>query len=274
MISEWSLVTSSSSPAVDDWCWDRKLSADVGLSVGLTAPRVMWLWAERRGPGRAGRIGWYSCGGPFMCIMPSDGGPCRPEGPRGPRAVQTADPWRNVNIMLALLISPGRPVTTGGPDSTPPPPPSSPLSVCYDPFSHHFLLFPSSLFLPLLAAIDLINNLLQVKMRKRYSVDKTLSHPWLQVRAPRSQSAASFIKSSLSLKRENIDRQLICNKAVKRFLVPASELWCSAFLRLSWQKMKRWVLSLCSGPSIGQKTQFENVINRLIVTESSRIICS
>uniref|UniRef100_A0A6I8Q3U7 Serine/threonine-protein kinase n=2 Tax=Xenopus tropicalis TaxID=8364 RepID=A0A6I8Q3U7_XENTR len=29
-------------------------------------------------------------------------------------------------------------------------------------------------------AIDLINNLLQVKMRKRYSVDKTLNHPWLQ----------------------------------------------------------------------------------------------
>ncbi|XP_072316010.1 serine/threonine-protein kinase D1 [Eucyclogobius newberryi] len=29
-------------------------------------------------------------------------------------------------------------------------------------------------------AIDLISNLLQVKMRKRYSVDKTLSHPWLQ----------------------------------------------------------------------------------------------
>uniref|UniRef100_A0A3Q3EGT7 Serine/threonine-protein kinase n=1 Tax=Labrus bergylta TaxID=56723 RepID=A0A3Q3EGT7_9LABR len=29
-------------------------------------------------------------------------------------------------------------------------------------------------------AIDLMNNLLQVKMRKRYSVDKTLSHPWLQ----------------------------------------------------------------------------------------------
>ncbi|XP_026194766.1 serine/threonine-protein kinase D1-like isoform X2 [Anabas testudineus] len=29
-------------------------------------------------------------------------------------------------------------------------------------------------------AIDLINNLLQVNMRKRYSVDKTLSHPWLQ----------------------------------------------------------------------------------------------
>uniref|UniRef100_A0A8D0CG23 Serine/threonine-protein kinase n=1 Tax=Scleropages formosus TaxID=113540 RepID=A0A8D0CG23_SCLFO len=28
-------------------------------------------------------------------------------------------------------------------------------------------------------ATDLINNLLQVKMRKRYSVDKSLSHPWL-----------------------------------------------------------------------------------------------
>ncbi|KAG7233442.1 hypothetical protein INR49_007010 [Caranx melampygus] len=32
----------------------------------------------------------------------------------------------------------------------------------------------------LTSSIDLINNLLQVKMRKRYSVDKTLSHPWLQ----------------------------------------------------------------------------------------------
>jgi len=29
-------------------------------------------------------------------------------------------------------------------------------------------------------AIDIINNLLQVKMRKRYSVDKSLMHPWLQ----------------------------------------------------------------------------------------------
>uniref|UniRef100_UPI00358F666D serine/threonine-protein kinase D1-like n=1 Tax=Myxine glutinosa TaxID=7769 RepID=UPI00358F666D len=29
-------------------------------------------------------------------------------------------------------------------------------------------------------AIDLITNLLQVQMRKRYSVDKSLSHPWLQ----------------------------------------------------------------------------------------------
>ncbi|XP_055496649.1 serine/threonine-protein kinase D1 isoform X2 [Leucoraja erinacea] len=29
-------------------------------------------------------------------------------------------------------------------------------------------------------AIDIINNLLQVKMRKRFSVDKSLSHPWLQ----------------------------------------------------------------------------------------------
>lgn len=31
------------------------------------------------------------------------------------------------------------------------------------------------------AAIDLITNLLQVKMRKRYSVDKSLSHVYLQV---------------------------------------------------------------------------------------------
>uniref|UniRef100_H3A7U2 Serine/threonine-protein kinase n=1 Tax=Latimeria chalumnae TaxID=7897 RepID=H3A7U2_LATCH len=30
------------------------------------------------------------------------------------------------------------------------------------------------------SAIDLINNLLQVRMRKRYSVDKSLSHSWLQ----------------------------------------------------------------------------------------------
>ncbi|CAG2066803.1 unnamed protein product, partial [Timema podura] len=28
--------------------------------------------------------------------------------------------------------------------------------------------------------IDLINNLLQVKQRKRYTVDKSLSHVWLQ----------------------------------------------------------------------------------------------
>lgn len=31
------------------------------------------------------------------------------------------------------------------------------------------------------SATDLINNLLQVKMRKRYSVDKSLSHVYLQV---------------------------------------------------------------------------------------------
>lgn len=104
-----------------------------------TAGHVTLSWEAGRV--RAGRIGWYSCGGPFMCIMPSDGGPCRPEGPRGPRAVQTADPWRNVNIMLALLISPGRPVTTGGPDSTPPPPSSPRPSV-----TTHFLT-TSSFFL-------------------------------------------------------------------------------------------------------------------------------
>lgn len=30
-------------------------------------------------------------------------------------------------------------------------------------------------------AIDVISNLLQVKTRKRYTVDKTLCHAWLQV---------------------------------------------------------------------------------------------
>jgi Zn-dependent peptidase ImmA (M78 family) len=33
----------------------------------------------------------------------------------------------------------------------------------------------------MLAAIDLINNLLQVKQRKRYTVAKSLAHVWLQV---------------------------------------------------------------------------------------------
>lgn len=32
----------------------------------------------------------------------------------------------------------------------------------------------------LITAIDLINNLLQVKQRKRYTVDKSLLHCWLQ----------------------------------------------------------------------------------------------
>lgn len=49
-----------------------------------------------------------------------------------------------------------------------------------------FILSPdfvsfSSLSLFVFSAIDLINNLLQVKMRKRYSVDKSLSHSYLQV---------------------------------------------------------------------------------------------
>lgn len=33
-----------------------------------------------------------------------------------------------------------------------------------------------------MAAIDLINNLLQVKQRKRLSVDKSVAHAWLQTR--------------------------------------------------------------------------------------------
>ena len=45
----------------------------------------------------------------------------------------------------------------------------------------------SFFYLLLPPAIDLINNLLQVKMRKRYSVDKSLSHPWLQVQLMHAQ---------------------------------------------------------------------------------------
>lgn len=37
------------------------------------------------------------------------------------------------------------------------------------------LIFPN-----LSVAIDLINNLLQVKQRKRFTVDKSLQHNWLQ----------------------------------------------------------------------------------------------
>ena len=40
--------------------------------------------------------------------------------------------------------------------------------------------FPLSFFV-FLAAVDLIKNLLQVKLRKRYTADKSLAHPWLQV---------------------------------------------------------------------------------------------
>lgn len=70
--------------------------------------------------------------------------------------------------MLALLINPDWPLSSGeGADPG----------------------FTSFSFLSCVAAIDLINNLLQVKMRKRYSVDKTLSHPWLQVTTPETTPA-------------------------------------------------------------------------------------
>lgn len=47
--------------------------------------------------------------------------------------------------------------------------------------------------------MDLINNLLQVKMRKRYSVDKSLSHPWLQVTQLHSEGAElkAYLKLTL-----------------------------------------------------------------------------
>lgn len=37
-----------------------------------------------------------------------------------------------------------------------------------------------------ITAIDLINNLLQVKQRKRFTVDKSLQHVWLQARVYKS----------------------------------------------------------------------------------------
>ncbi|XP_028921040.1 serine/threonine-protein kinase D2 [Ornithorhynchus anatinus] len=50
-----------------------------------------------------------------------------------------------------------------------------------DQIQNAAFMYPSSPWRQISAeAIDLINNLLQVKMRKRYSVDKSLSHPWLQ----------------------------------------------------------------------------------------------
>lgn len=72
---------------------------------------------------------------------------------------EICDPWNNVNMMLVLLIIP------------------------LDTKSLRFSTTARSLTTCfVVTAIDLINNLLQVKMRKRYSVDKSLSHPWLQVR--------------------------------------------------------------------------------------------
>ncbi len=75
------------------------------------------------------------------------------------RVSEICDPWNNVNMMLVLLIIP------------------------LDTKSFRFSTTAWSLTTCfVVTAIDLINNLLQVKMRKRYSVDKSLSHPWLQVR--------------------------------------------------------------------------------------------
>ncbi|KAB1267097.1 Serine/threonine-protein kinase D3 [Camelus dromedarius] len=57
-------------------------------------------------------------------------------------------------------------------------------------------------------AIDLINNLLQVKMRKRYSVDKSLSHPWLQ----------------RTIQMQNSDRQLNIHER-KQWFSPDYQTW-------------------------------------------------
>lgn len=50
--------------------------------------------------------------------------------------------------------------------------------ICFD-----FLIYCLFLFLLLyLAAVSLINNLLQVVVRRRFSVGKAMGHPWLQVK--------------------------------------------------------------------------------------------
>ena len=41
---------------------------------------------------KGGGGGVYSCGGPFMCIIPSDGGPHRPEGPGVPELFKPLTP--------------------------------------------------------------------------------------------------------------------------------------------------------------------------------------
>ena len=108
----------------------------------------------------------HFCCGPTMCVMPNDPLGLKVRNPQSDSEV--CDPRNNAKMMLALLIipSPPRPKLPGLlfllfllPLC-----PAGPLTACF-----------------VVPAIDLINNLLQVKMRKRYSVDKSLSHPWLQV---------------------------------------------------------------------------------------------
>ncbi|RXM27497.1 Serine/threonine-protein kinase D1 [Acipenser ruthenus] len=59
--------------------------------------------------------------------------------------------------------------------------PSPPPSPVHDQIHNAAFMYPPNPWKTISTeAIDLINNLLQVKMRKRYSVDKSLSHTWLQ----------------------------------------------------------------------------------------------
>uniref|UniRef100_A0A8B9LT15 protein kinase C n=1 Tax=Astyanax mexicanus TaxID=7994 RepID=A0A8B9LT15_ASTMX len=88
------------------------------------------------------------------CAM-SQKGRLKVKNPR--RLSELYDPLNNANMMLVLLIIPQSCKSLSFPTA------AGPLTACF-----------------VVPAIDLINNLLQVKMRKRYSVDKSLSHPWLQ----------------------------------------------------------------------------------------------
>jgi len=47
-------------------------------------------------------------------------------------------------------------------------------------------------------AIDLINRLLQIKMRKRFTADKSLAHNWLQVNLPCSHLTVKLVLHLIS----------------------------------------------------------------------------
>lgn len=61
--------------------------------------------------------------------------------------------------------------------------------------------------LPFSIAIDLINNLLQVKLRKRFSVDKSLSHVYLQVTLHTCTEGAGLLESRTGLKKSEMARK-------------------------------------------------------------------
>lgn len=74
----------------------------------------------------------------------------------------------NDQIQNAAFMYPPNPWKTISPEG-------NNFNTCYVFSSQHYENFV------MISAVDLINNLLQVKQRKRYTVDKSLNHYWLQV---------------------------------------------------------------------------------------------